>query len=219
MKTTLKAGYTTKGNLVATTEDGSTRFLLSASGEFKTGPDLQFPDYILDTRIIDESGREPEMMMRVYDAEIKAAKLRAELLASHTFGGAFVTAERWYKSALEDTRNLRAEFAAFKASPALLKKALAKAETLAAKKKERDAFSKKVVKAFSKLKAPKSPLKGAGYSREDFATGNDWKKKIILAKLPNSHKDEISSRRQKGHFSWSVVISPEAAAIIKKLIA
>jgi hypothetical protein len=74
-------------------------------------------------------------------------------------------------------------------------------------------------KKIKALPTPKAPLKGLGFAREDFDCNL---KNPLAAKLwtliPNSHKDEISNRRAGGYFSWSKVISPEAAKASAKVI-
>jgi hypothetical protein len=56
---------------------------------------------------------------------------------------------------------------------------------------------------------PANPLKGSGYHRiENF-------NRSYLAMIPPSHKDQISSRRTGGYFSWAPCISPEAAEMIQ----
>lgn len=227
--TILLCGITNNGNAVATTEDGSSRFLLTKTGDFKTGAELQFPSYILQDRMTGEA--DAETLLKNY-AEQKAAekaaedqaKARKEDFSKDAIIRRFSSFARVLDVIAEyeaASQRRHAEFAAFKANPAELRKALKKAEAATAKQKELDAFKKICDKALASLKksGPKFPLKGAGFQREDFPTvGNNKKMQLLFAAIPSNHKDEISSRRQKGYFSWSPIISLEAAKKVTKLI-
>jgi hypothetical protein len=75
-------------------------------------------------------------------------------------------------------------------------------------------------KKIKNLPAPKSPLKGLGFARESFDFNlNNKIAAELWALIPSSHKDEVGSRRSGGYFSWSKVISPEAAKASAKVIA
>lgn len=59
---------------------------------------------------------------------------------------------------------------------------------------------------------PESPLKGYGHARSEY-----FSKDIFDSfNVPSSHIDEISSRRQKGYFSWNTVISIELDNILSE---
>jgi len=90
-----------------------------------------------------------------------------------------------------------------------------------AKEKENVAWEKLCMKAARKLRAkpPAAPLKGHEYQRESFPTiGNNTKLRAVYDAIPASHKNQESSRRQKGFFSWSPVVSPEASQGMAELI-
>lgn len=230
--TILLCGLTNNGNVAATNEAKTERYILAKTGEILTGPHLQFPDHILQDRVTStEAFPTVEAMLRQYAAQKCAdaaaekqakeeEKARAERMAVIPFNSSFVTAERRIKGWEDSYKALHKDFAALKASPALLRKQLKKAEAAAEKEKELAAFKKLCEKTLAPLKAePKSPLKGLGYERVDFpSAGNNKKLQILIAAIPNSHKDEIASRRQKGYFGWSTIISPEASAKIAKLL-
>jgi hypothetical protein len=57
---------------------------------------------------------------------------------------------------------------------------------------------------------PENPLKGHGHKREEYS----YESLLNSFWIPEPHMDEISSRRQKGYFSWSKIISPELYSIL-----
>lgn len=75
-------------------------------------------------------------------------------------------------------------------------------------------------KKIKNLPAPQSPLKGRGFAREsfDFSLSNKLAAQLWNL-IPVNHKDEVGSRSTGGYFSWSKVISPEAAKASAKVIA
>lgn len=231
--TILLCGITNNGNVAATNEAKTERFILAKNGEILTGSHLQFPDHILQDRVTGtKEYPTAEAMIRQYAAqksaelalkkkEEKSLEAQAAEALIHRFGsleaankGCIAYREIVWKKEkyVEPT---------IKALRAALKKAEASAAKKAAKEKEMAAWKKICEKALASLKgkAPAAPLKGLGYAREDFPTiGNNKKMQVLFAAIPASHKDEIASRRQKGYFSWSEVISPEASAKIAKLL-
>ncbi len=61
---------------------------------------------------------------------------------------------------------------------------------------------------------PEFPLKGAGYVRSDFFNDELLYSFKIRYSIEKNHISEISSRRQKGYFSWNKIISPELNKIL-----
>lgn len=227
MKTTssiLLCGITERGNLVALTETTGEKHLLNKAGEYSTGSHLQFPEWILKDKITADSA---EAGLREYQAariaaaaaeaaEKQAAEGKAAAAMKSRYGSlhyASIVLSRYEEQAIERAKYVEPTISALRA-------ALKKAETAEAKKKEMAAWEKTCKKAVARLKAEtQKPLKGKDHARCDFpAIGNNKKLAVLLAAIPNSHKEEIASRRQKGYFSWSAVISPEAMAAISKLL-
>lgn len=190
----------------------------------------QFPAWgITRLQIQAESAREAAEKLPAVEAQRIAddEKVRTELVGEFTRSSCFQPTDQPYTAIrakmgrlVSDAVAAERELIEFKASPAKLRAALKKLEAKVTKEREANVFAALCKKASQKLKTgPTAPLKGAGYAREDFAAGNNKKLSMILEAIPSSHKDKIAQRRQKGHFSWSVVISPEAAKAFAKLIA
>lgn len=220
---TLLCTISLNGNAIAILEGQPTeRFLVSKTGEFKHDASLQFPDFMLRDKISGEES--PEVLLRGYFQEKMAAKLEAERLEAEKEAKAAATVKARCGSftnavnvihAYNERRNY------VEPTVKALKAALKKAAAAAAKEKEKAAFKKLCEKTLASLKkaGPKFPLKGAGYRREELLPiGNNWKMQMVIATIPANHKGEISSRRQKGYFSWSPIISLEAAKKASKLI-
>lgn len=223
--TTLLCTISNNGNAIAILEGQPTeRFLISAAGEFKHDATLQFPDFILKDKISGEAS--PETLLREYFTAKMAAKKEAERVAKEQEEKA--AAEMRYRfgglpNALARLNEAQCRVDYVEPTVKALKAALKKAEAKEAKQKAEAAWEKLCVKACAALhrKGPKAPLKGAGFVRENWPSdGHNKKMEALLAAIPASHKDKIASRRQKGYFSWSVVVSPEAlkkvAALIEK---
>ena len=62
------------------------------------------------------------------------------------------------------------------------------------------------------LPEPAKPLKGHGYDRQTYFSTEVFNS----FRVPSIHTVEISSRRQRGHFSWSTAISPELSLLLVK---
>lgn len=165
-----------------------------------------------------------ENLLRGYFKEKKAAKIESQRLAAEAEEKAAATLKARcgsFATAINIVNAYHVRRDYIEPTTKALRAALKKAEAKEAKAKESEAWKKICVKACAPLskKAPKAPLKGVGYAREDFPTvGNNAKMQAIFAAIPSSHKDKISSRRQKGYFSWSPVISPEAMKKVSHLI-
>lgn len=211
------------GNAIAILEgQPNERFLVSKTGEFKHDASLQFPDFMLRDKI---SGEEtPEVLLRGYFEQKMAAKLEAEKIAKEQDEKAANEMRRRFYSlpnalARLDEAQRRRDYV--EPTVKALKTALKKAEAKELKAKDAAAWGKLCKKACASLlkKGPKAPLKGTGHDRVDWpSNGHNAKAEAILAAIPASHKDKISSRRQKGFFSWSVVVSPEAMKKVAKLL-
>lgn len=221
--TTLLCTISLNGNAIAILEGQPTeRFLVSKTGEFKHDASLQFPDFMLRDKI---SGEEtPEILLRRYFDEKMTAKIEAERLAKEQDEKAAAEIRRRFCSmpnALAHLNEAQRRRDYVEPTVKALKAALKKAEAKEAKAKDAAAWEKLCKKACATLlkKGPKAPLKGTGHVRVDWpSNGHNAKAEAILKAIPASHKDKISSRRQKGFFSWSVVISPEAMKKVAKLL-
>jgi|GEM_PF-6442414 len=217
--TILLCGFTNNGNVAATNEAKTERYILAKTGEILTGSHLQFPDHILQDRVTStEEFPTVEAMIRQYfeqktaaerkaKAESEKLEARASMELIRRFGSLAAAAQ-----GATNYRNLLMKKDKYvEPTVKALKAALKKAEAAAEKEKELQAWKKKVEKAFATLPSrPEFPLTGTGCRRNeaDFSR-QTLKGRTLWDLLPSSHKDYGSSYRP-----WCV--SLEASAVISK---
>lgn len=154
------------------------------------------------------------------DMSVRDDLVRQFSVTSYDRDMPFTAIQRRINGLKKSLCDLQSEFAAFKLNPAALKKALKSAELKEAKAKAEAKMKAAILKAIAPLKAksPKAPLKGSGHNRVDFAKETPLEK-MFFDLMPASHRDEVSTRRSKNNFTWTRVISPEAARAFARLAA